>query len=89
MLLRRTQKLYKKLEQYDELDKRYFKETIERWEQASNKNIKEWLVMTEKLAKKSRERATTKVLQIQPRITLHFKKATALESQERRDKTYN
>jgi hypothetical protein len=60
ILLRRTRKLYEKIEQYDEQDKRYFKEPIEHWEQATNKNIQEWLVMAEKLAEKSKERATIK-----------------------------
>jgi hypothetical protein len=89
LLLKRTRKLYEKIQQYDEQDKRYFREPIEHWEQATNKNIKEWLVITEKLAEKSKERATKKVQQNQPRITSHFNRATEIAPQERRDKTYN
>ena len=77
------------MQQYDEQDKRYFKEPIEHWEQATNKNIKEWLVMAEKLVEKSKERATKKVLRNQPRITLHFTRVTEIDPQERRGKPYN
>jgi hypothetical protein len=72
ILLKRTQKLYENMQQYDEQDKRYFKEPLEHWEQATNKNIKDWLVMAEKLTEKSNERATKRVTQNQPRITSHF-----------------
>ena len=78
-----------KMQQYNEQDKRYLKEPIEHWEQATNKNIKEWPVMAEKLVEKSKERATTKVLRNQPRITSHFTRITETEPQERRGKPYN
>ena len=52
-MLKRTQKLYKNMQQYDEQDKRYFKEPLKHWEQATNKNIKDWLVMAEKLTEKA------------------------------------
>ena len=77
------------MQQYNEQDRKYFKEPLEHWEQATNKNIKDWLVMAEKLTEKSNERAINRVTQNQPRITSHFTRVTDITPQERRGKPYN
>jgi hypothetical protein len=45
ILLKQTSTLYNNTERYNKQDKQYFKELLEHCDQATNKNIKEWLVM--------------------------------------------
>jgi ribosomal protein L18E len=77
------------MKSYNKQDKRYFKETIKYWEQAKNKDIKEWLKMAEKLANKSKERAIKRVTHNQPRITSHFAPVTTTAPQDRCGNNYN
>jgi hypothetical protein len=43
------------MEQWDHEDLHYFKKPVKHWEQAKNKNIKDWLNMAGKLTKTSKE----------------------------------
>jgi hypothetical protein len=88
ILLRRTRYIYANMEQWDHEDMQYFKEPVHYWENTTNKKIKDWLNMAEKLTETSKERATKKARRRQPPITNFFNRNNNLEPQERRGKIY-
>ena len=87
-LLKKTNLLYSKLHLFDEEDKRLFVKPVEHWEQASNKDIQDWITLAEPLAEKSISRAKTRLSQNQSTITQFFS-ATTRETIQRHAQTHN
>ena len=87
-LLKKIDLLYANLHTYDNEDKRFFSKPVTNWEQASNKDIQDWLTIAEPLADKSAYRAYTRLSRDQPIITQFFR-ATTRETIQHHDNTHN
>ena len=75
-LLKRTRILYSKIHLYDTEDRRFFSTPLAHWEQASNKDMQDWITIAEPLVEKSISRATTRQNKNQPTITQYFSTTT-------------
>ena len=88
-LLKRTVQLYQNIHQYDDEDKVVFAKPVAHWEQATNKDIQDWLSIAEPLADKSSTRAATRIRRNQPVIQQFFRATNTRETIPHHDKTHN
>ena len=88
-LLKRTNQLYQNIPKLDDEDKRFFAKPVAHWEQASNKDIQDWLAIAEPLADKSSDRAATRINRNQPAITKFFSATTTRGTIQHHDNTHN
>ena len=87
-VLQKTHQLYSNMHLFDDEDKRFFSKPEDYWEQATTKDIQDWITIAEPLAEKSISRAKTRINQNQPTITQYFG-ANTRETIQRHAQTHN